>query len=297
MKLKEFEYSERLETGEEWQIDRLHFGDFNLIVGRNATGKTRLLESISRTAGILSGEARNLTRTAKFQLVTGDPRSDASSFSDERNATWARRAQYFPFTGKMNFKTEEPDGKLGRSSLVEALRHGQERFGQPFLEGLLRSMHGVGYPLEDIVVSDRLGPKLEVKEGKRPANTPFRRLSQGQQRALTLLTFINLLEARGESATVLVDDFAEGLDFEHARLFSEFLIARSSRFALQYILATNDRYVMNAVPLEHWSVLVEEGSRTRVHDYQNSKARFDDFKFTGLNNFDFFSMDFARPEA
>jgi hypothetical protein len=31
-----------------------------------------------------------------------------------------------------------------------------------------------------------------------------------------------------------------------------------------------------------------------VHNYTNSKATFDNFKFTGLNNFDFLAMDFIN---
>ena len=65
----------------------------------------------------------------------------------------------------------------------------------------------------------------------------------------------------------------------------------------EFILATNDRYVMNVVPLESWTVLVDDTNRTKVFNYFNSKQKFDDFKFTGLSNFDFFSMDFARHPA
>jgi hypothetical protein len=48
---------------------------------------------------------------------------------------------------------------------------------------------------------------------------------------------------------------------------------------------------MNKVPLQSWTVLQREGGRIRVFNYQNSKATFDDFKFTGLSNFDFLAYD------
>jgi hypothetical protein len=57
-------------------------------------------------------------------------------------------------------------------------------------------------------------------------------------------------------------------------------------------MATNDRFVMNAVPLQYWSVLRRHGGGAEVLNYENSKAKFDEFKFTGMNNFDFFATDF-----
>ena len=139
-------------------------------------------------------------------------------------------------------------------------------------------------------------PMLEVLEPKRHAFTPAARLSQGQRRALTLAVFLRALEPSGKPATVLVDDFGEGLDFERAGRFAEVLLGFADS-PIQLILATNDRYVMNVVPLEYWSVLVEEESVTRVFNQENSRARFEEFKFTGLSNFDFFSMDFATGDV
>ena len=33
-----------------------------------------------------------------------------------------------------------------------------------------------------------------------------------------------------------------------------------------------------------------------MHNYENSKAAFDDFKFTGLSNFDFLASDFINEQ-
>jgi hypothetical protein len=127
--------------------------------------------------------------------------------------------------------------------------------------------------------------------------TSLRKLSQAQQRTLTLLTYMTLLERSKTPASLLIDDFGEGLDFESARRLTTLVLRISEAAPLQFIIATNDRYVMNVVPLEFWTVLVDDAKRTRVFNYSNSKQKFDDFKFTGLSNFDFFSMDFARQEA
>jgi energy-coupling factor transporter ATP-binding protein EcfA2 len=310
--LSKFNYWEQKGPGEEWQIEGLVFGPFNLVVGRNATGKTRLLKAIARAAAEQSGEATRFVGSARFETVLPDVREN-SEFPEAKNATgpelarwrseasaeWGRRVQYFPFAGKMNLKAPGQDGAFVRLELAEAFRHGEARLGAGFHQRVVEWMNEVGYPINDIQVEESAkgGYALAVKEVKRTALTPFSRLSQGEQRALTFLTFLARLEAENKAATVLVDDFGEGLDFERARRATEFLLRRMPESKLQFIIATNDRYVMNTVPLEYWTVLVEEGNRTRVFNYANSKQKFDDFKFTGLNNFDFFSMDFASPEA
>lgn len=312
MRLEQFSYWEQKGPDEEWQIEGLVFGEFNLLVGRNATGKTRLLKAIARAAAEKSGEATGFVGSTRFQMVLPDVR-DIPEFPEAKNATgtelarwrveasaqWGKRAQYFPFAGRMNLKIAGEDGAFARLELPEAYKRGENRLGAEFHERIAGWMNEVGYPVEGIEIRDspKGGFALGVKEAKRAAITPFRRLSQGEQRTLTLLTFLALLEAEKKAATLLIDDFGEGLDFERATRATEFLVRRAPESLLQFIVATNDRYVMNTVPLEHWTVLVEEGTRTRVFNYANSQQKFDDFKFTGLNNFDFFSMDFASAEA
>jgi hypothetical protein len=46
--------------------------------------------------------------------------------------------------------------------------------------------------------------------------------------------------------------------------------------------------------LEAWTILQRSPGRTNVYNYQNSKVFFDEFKYTGLNNFDFFATDFIH---
>ena len=68
--------------------------------------------------------------------------------------------------------------------------------------------------------------------------------------------------------------------------------------SIQLIMTTNDRFVMNQVPLEDWSVLQRQGSHVRVLNYANSRDLFEEFKFTGLSNFSFLETDFANgPQA
>ncbi len=69
---------------------------------------------------------------------------------------------------------------------------------------------------------------------------------------------------------------------------------KSTNNSLQLIMSTNDRSIMNEVPLESWTILQRSPGRAEVYNYHNSKQFFDEFRFTGLNNFDFFASDFIH---
>jgi hypothetical protein len=59
-------------------------------------------------------------------------------------------------------------------------------------------------------------------------------------------------------------------------------------------MSTNDRFVMNSVPLDEWCVVQRHGCKVQVHNYKNSTTIFDRFKKTGLANFDFLATDFIE---
>ena len=289
MKLERFKYWEKEASGEEWEVEPLTFGRLNLVVGRNATGKTRLLKAIARVAAEISGESRT-TRKMRFEL-------EVDSREEEARTEWARETQYLPFSAEMNFRSFK-GGSVSYETVAEAFLRGMRTFGRSFEEEVRARLNEAGYEVVELNGQEQGGAaRIEVRQAGRDARTPLRKLSQAQQRTLMLLTYVTLLERSKKSATLLVDDFAEGLDFESAGRLTALVLSIAEATALQFIIATNDRYVMNVVPLEFWTVLVDDAKRTKVFDYANSKQKFDDFKFTGLSNFDFFSMDFARHPA
>ena len=49
---------------------------------------------------------------------------------------------------------------------------------------------------------------------------------------------------------------------------------------------------MNSVPLDMWTVLKRDGSVVSGLNILNSKKKFDEFRFTGLSNFDLFATDY-----
>jgi hypothetical protein len=119
-------------------------------------------------------------------------------------------------------------------------------------------------------------------------------MSQGMFRALSVLIQVNHAVMTSAPSCILIDDIGEGLDFERSCALIKLIIEKAETSSVQLIMSTNDRFVMNAVPLQDWSVLARQGPRCRVYNYANSKAAFDEFKFTGLNNFDFLATDFQK---
>ena len=58
MKLEKLEYSQYENEPQEWKIVDCSFDDINLIVSKNAIGKTRTLNVIKALAKLISGERK-----------------------------------------------------------------------------------------------------------------------------------------------------------------------------------------------------------------------------------------------
>ena len=93
---------------------------------------------------------------------------------------------------------------------------------------------------------------------------------------------------------ILIDDIGEGIDFDRSCALLELLIRKVKGSSVQLIMSTNDRFIMNKAPLETWAVIRRKGGTVEVFNYANSRKLFDEFKDTGLNNFDFFATDFLN---
>jgi len=72
MLLKSISYIGDCNRISEWSYSGLELQDINLIVGYNASGKTRTLESIKVIAGLLSGELKLRSSFEKFKLILSD---------------------------------------------------------------------------------------------------------------------------------------------------------------------------------------------------------------------------------
>ena len=77
---------------------------------------------------------------------------------------------------------------------------------------------------------------------------------------------------------------------------TDFLLKLGKYSNIQLIMASNERLIMNKVPLETWSIIERNGSNSKIYNYHNSKNKFENFRYTGLSNFDFFKSDFIHSD-
>lgn len=120
-------------------------------------------------------------------------------------------------------------------------------------------------------------------------------------RVISLIIQLNYLEfniSEKSRITILIDDIGEGLDFERSSNLIKLLIKKAKKLSnkIQLIMTTNDRFVMNSVPLDYWIVVDKELDRINFYSKETNREEFDNFELIGLNNFDFFSGEYYKPK-
>jgi energy-coupling factor transporter ATP-binding protein EcfA2 len=69
MKLKSIQLTEYENQPEQWRLEDCTLSDMNLIVGKNATGKTRTLNAIATLTRLLAGELKIMDSTGNFTVI------------------------------------------------------------------------------------------------------------------------------------------------------------------------------------------------------------------------------------
>lgn len=388
MILNAFKYRCYKDTSREWSIegkpsenktddDRLvKLGSINLIVGRNASGKTKTIKAIRQIADLLCGEAKLsdpihdtgfIPDTAEYTLLFKDgdskieyfvefkekkiiqeilriddneklnraerklfyneigrnlsfnPNDDSLSISRQDSEqqpffdslyTWGKTLNHYQFgdqLGKNVFiqdinkidKDVNIDLKNG-DDVIEALVNGKE-LNHDFVDCIIRDMSSVDYPLNSVDASKLKhlprGFGLTVSEQDLNDLTDQLEMSQGMFRTLSLLIQINYSLLLNQSRCILIDDIGEGLDYDRSRKLIDLIIDKVKNSTTQVIMTTNDQFVMNKVPLEYWSLIKREKHKSVFYNYDNSRKVFDDFEFTGLDNFSFFSSNYYQIQS
>ncbi len=100
----------------------------------------------------------------------------------------------------------------------------------------------------------------------------------------------------GSNYTILIDDIGEGLDFERATNLIKFLVEKAENLKgkIQLFMTTNDRFVMNNVPLKYWIVVDRTNGKIGIYSPSTHPDVFEKFEDIGLNNFDFFSGEYYK---
>jgi len=369
MKLKSITYSQFEGRPEEWHIKKILFGNINLIVGKNATGKSRTLNIIKGLGNLVSGDivlafmsgnykaifdkdGEELTYILKYdygevekeKLIIGsevklDRKSggkgkiyavkmnDFMKFQAPTNQiacvirrdevqhpffedlyTWGKNLRHYYFgtqLGKDHFAVfkkgrEEQEINLKDTNITVAiLKKGMKKYNDKYITNIKKDMEQIGYKLKDISVENiktltfhgttEQPHGISVKESDLKGKTDQNEMSQGMFRCLSLIIQLNYSLLIGTPSCILIDDIGEGLDYERSSALIKLLIYKAKNSCVQLIMSTNDRFIMNNVPLEYWSVMKRFPNESKIYNYNNSKKRFKDFELTGLNNFDFFT--------
>jgi energy-coupling factor transporter ATP-binding protein EcfA2 len=193
--------------------------------------------------------------------------------------------------------------------IVQLLQKGLlSEHAERYKKSIVDDMTALGFPITDIglkilpemakaLASTGTPIGLFVKEPDLSGVTEQYTLSDGMFRALVLICHLNSFEFAIRPASIVVDDIGLGLDYDRACAVIKLLMKKCRESDIQLIMTSNDRFVMNTVPLESWTVLHRTGARVEAYNYFNSRDVFEEFKDTGLNNFDFFRMDFVNSNA
>lgn len=225
--------------------------------------------------------------------------------------SWALNMRRFDFSGnlgkykyalKSNFEEEEIDFRDTSASLVPVLFLAMEQYSE-FREQLISDMNEIGYKLEDTGIiqysekynraqQDRFA--IYTSEAGLEKQVSQHDMSQGMFRAFSVLVRLNRYIMKGKTGCIIIDDIGEGLDFSRAKLLVNILVKKAEASGIQLIMSTNDSFIMNTVSIENWAVLHRDGNKISLYNYENSKEIFEEFKFTGLNNFDFFASEFFK---
>lgn len=220
---------------------------------------------------------------------------------------WGKTLSHYRFGGQLeknallrdinSIKDEKEIDLKDSDEVAEILIKGEKKFGNDFINSIIADMDSISYSISNIKV-DRLKffPVsvfgLGVQEVDIEGVTEQTEMSQGMFRALSLIIQLNYSLLSNIPSCILIDDIGEGLDYDRSKSLINLIIEKVKDSSVQVIMTTNDRFVMNKIPLEYWSVIHRVPKKSLFYSYLNSKDIFEEFKYTGLSNFDFLSSEF-----
>lgn len=346
LKLTEFKYREPY-----WMTEHpIALFDTNLIVGKNATGKSLLLDKIilvvrtlldkrkpndvnSFYAELRFVDSDNYCLDYRFGIIEGRVEMESyMKIKDDSNIVpiISRSESDAVLSGEtINPPTEKLIVNVRRDTIqypdIEQLLLWAESnisfsfneldiYGddnEQFLYGLNRNLYSmvtkmspeqllhvieivnqIGYPIKDIKPTEEPFKKiLFYEEGVKPILLD-RLISKGMFRCIYTIILVEYIASLQFKGMLSIDDFCEGLDYSHSTKLGKYVFMFCKENGIQLLTSSNDNFLMDVVDMHSWNLLIREEGKINSYNYKNSKQLFDDFAFTGLSNFDFFSSDY-----
>jgi predicted ATPase len=361
MIIRSLDYYENKGKNNFWEIKEVHLSKQNIIVGLNATGKTRLTNVIKSLSAILSAKVKtngnwSLTfengnkKPVFYSLEINDNKIDCElikegervlldrkggagiiysekdkEFHDfnppideltinarrdlahypflETFILWAKNVKGYSFSGVKNDQItipNRPEGIFDSLTTVPYILK-QVSNSQEIVNRIIKDMNNIGYPIKTIsVVQQLLQPNLSniftvrLQEKDLSCPTEQNTISNGMFRALCLIVITEYLLSIEKTGTIIIDDLGEGLDFERSSKLTRLLFEKTAQAALQLIITSNDRFLINNVDMRNINYLQRKGHSVQAYNYERNKALFDKFILSGLNNFDFLNQNLSH---
>jgi predicted ATPase len=286
------------------QAEKLYLGE-ELVLERGTEGRGRIKYEATPGSIFLEFEIPH------DQLACYAKRDRLQHPFIEQIHEWAVGLRRFDFSGDLGksryalksvFHLKDLDLSITTASLVPVLSIADKEF-PGFRELVLNDMEEIGYDLEDFGIMRFSEPYGKADQDRYAVFTSEkglekqvtqRDMSQGMYRAFSVIVQLEYYILKGNKGFVIIDDIGEGLDFSRAKQLVQLLIGKAKEAGIQLIMSTNDSFIMNAVDIENWAVIVRDGNKISLFNYENSKEIFEEFKFTGLNNFDFYASEFFK---
>jgi hypothetical protein len=238
---------------------------------------------------------------------------------------WSKNVSHFRFgtnlgkrtlhSGNDEFSSPDDLNPMDFFLTTEYYQVGKKKHGEKFKKSILRDIKSLGFAIDDIGTSQieglkinptALGPGISpssinpvgiyIREIGNKYKVTQDEISEGLFRAISLVVQLNSLIYEKKANCFIIDDIGEGLDFQRSKLLIKLITEKSVKNNIQLIMATNDRFIMNSVPLKYWSIIEREKSKLFQFNYENSKKEFDDFETSGLMNFDLFQSKLYRND-
>jgi len=229
-------------------VKNIKLNDFTIIVGKNNSGKTRFLKTLSE-------------HYDKGQGV---------SF-------WEQPVFY-------NFNSKIPNGL--------AMFYCNE-LQEETIKGNIRNAIKQFECLDTVELDFSIAAFRAEKVGLRAIVQ--QQLSSSQERIICFIIKLNNFLFDKDSKIWVIDDLGDGLDWSSQLTLIKYLQNALGNTSKKVVASSTHQFIINNVSLNDICILERaENNNTRLYSYHNSKSQYQEFKFIGLNNFDFWSRCFYK---